>query len=405
MNLRFAKTDASETEEHFLWRIGQAYDHGQIDGNWKDICEVMNRTFRSDVSEYMGESAYRKAYQQAKRFYDAGVFLADSDYLDELRNAKHEIRKEKQKLFDERVALNKVLREEARKESLYDIVKHAIDEHEFVPLEYKPNHVDDGDYDLVIQVTDLHVGMEIDSPFNTYNKDVLQKRLQAYFDEIIDTKKRYAAQNAYVILGGDMIQGLIHINSRLEQKEGVVQQIMAVSDTIGAFLSSLSPYFQKIEVYTTAGNHSRTHDNPQEVKHGDNFDLLVPYVCKKILCNHANITIYDNYMDFDIAHFMVRGHAVYAAHGHREKNEAKLVSSMIDFSQKLGMPFPEICFFGHIHANGYNTIQGVKVLHAGCLCGMGTHAIDSRLTGCPEQLIAVVSEPRMLKAICDVQFT
>ena len=221
MNLRFTKIDDTETEEHFLWRIGQAYDHGQFDGNWQDICDVMNHTFRADASEYMGESAYRKAYQQAKRFYDAGVFLADSDYLAELRSAKHEIRKEKQKLFDERVALNKVLREEARKESLYDIVKHAIDSHKFVPLEYKPNHVDDGDYDLVIQVTDLHVGMDIDSPFNTYNKSILQQRLQSYFDEIVDTQKRYKAQNAYVILGGDMIQGLIHINSRLEQKEGV----------------------------------------------------------------------------------------------------------------------------------------------------------------------------------------
>ena len=116
----------NESEEQFLWRIGQAKDNGIIDLSWEEIASVMNKEFRDDTSEYLGEAAYRKPYQQAKRFYEAGTFndLSESKYIDELRETKQEVRKEKQKLFDERVALNKTLRENARIEE--DLAKLEI---------------------------------------------------------------------------------------------------------------------------------------------------------------------------------------------------------------------------------------------------------------------------------------
>lgn len=403
MNLRFVKTEPNETEEHFLWRIGQAYDHGRLDGNWKDICDVMNKTFRDDETEYYGESAYRKAYQQAKRFFDAGVFTErDADYLAELASAKHEIRKEKQKLFDERMALNKVLREEARRESMYDIVKHAIDEYRPIRFEYSPRfNLKDGEYALIIHCTDLHAGMDIDSPFNTYNLETLKQRLCNYLNEIKETKERYDATDAYVILGGDMIDGLIHLNARLEQKEGVVQQIMAVSDAISNFLFELSKMFKYVEVHTTVGNHARTHENKQHVRHGDNFDLLVPYVCKRDLSNVTNIQICDNYLDYDIATFKVCGHQIFAVHGEKDSSKA-IVSHMIDFARQANIELPEMIFTAHNHANGYETIQGIKVVHTGCMCGMSQFTVDTRLTGNAEQTITVTSKKRLLKAICDV---
>ena len=204
----------NESEEQFLWRIGRAKDSGVLELNWDEIADIMNKEFREDVSEYRSEAAYRKPYQQAKRFYESGIFKDSSDdaYLAELRSEKYEIRKEKQKLFDERTALNKILREQGRIESMFDIVKRAIEEYQPIKFDYVPTKIQDSDNDLIIHLTDVHCGVDIVSKFNVFNIDILKQRLQKYLDEIIDIKNTYKSQNAYVILGGDMIQGIIHLN-------------------------------------------------------------------------------------------------------------------------------------------------------------------------------------------------
>lgn len=118
----------NENEEQFLWRVGQAKDNGLLDINWTEIADVFNKEFREDGEERT-ESAYRKSYQQAKRFYDAGVFSDANDNEDRLVKIKQDIQKERMRLSDERVSYNKDLREQARRESMFDVVKRAIDSH------------------------------------------------------------------------------------------------------------------------------------------------------------------------------------------------------------------------------------------------------------------------------------
>ena len=103
------KRTENENEEQYLWRLGQAKDAGLIDIDWVGIADLMNKEFREDESVYRNESAYRKPYQYAKKMYEAGVFkqYEQDSYIEDLAATKDEIRKEKQKLFDERKALNK----------------------------------------------------------------------------------------------------------------------------------------------------------------------------------------------------------------------------------------------------------------------------------------------------------
>lgn len=364
----------------------------------------MNKEFRDDVSEYRSEAAYRKPYQQAKRFYESGTFkdFSQDAYIAELREAKQEVRKEKQKLFDERAALVKILREQGRIESMFDIVKRAIEEYQPIKFNYTPSNVPDSDNDLIIHLTDLHGGVNIDSPFNVFNMKVLEKRLKNYLDEIFDIQNTYKSQNAYVIIGGDLIQGLIHTNARIEAKENIVMQIMKVTDLVSNFIYELSKIFQNVEVHTTAGNHSRSTANKEESVRGENFDLLVPFACKKDLKNIANVKFVDNYLECDIATFEVRGHMVYAAHG--DKDTAKsIVYNMTKFARKAHLPLPDLCYLGHRHTNGLTTVDDVKVIESGCVDGMDSYTIDMRLVGTPEQTVTVVTENKRIKALCDIQ--
>lgn len=392
-----------ENERQFLWRLGQAKDNGLVDFSWEEIADIMNKEFREDVSEYRSEAAYRKPYQQAKQFYEAGTFskFSEDTYIAELREAKHEVRKEKQKLWDERTALNKVLREEGRRESMFDIVKYAIEKYQPIKFDYEPHTVDSSDNDLIIHLTDIHCGVNIDSPFNKFNTNILKDRLQRFLNEILDIQRMYQSENAYLILGGDNISGLIHLNARIEAKENIITQIMTVTDMISNFIYELSKVFNKVEVHTTAGNHSRSVANKQETLKGENFDLLVPYICKKDLKNIENIEFAENHLDCDIATFMVRGHMVYATHGDKDTTK-NVVYHMTNFARKAKLPLPDMCYLGHRHTNSLETIDDVKVIQSGCVDGMDSYTIDSRLVGTPEQTVTVVTEKHRVKALCDI---
>ena len=228
----------NENESNYLWRLGQAKDNGLVEYSWDDIADIMNKEFRDDVSEYRSEAAYRKPYQQAKRFYESGVFkdFSQEQYIEELREAKQEIRKAKQQLFDERTSYNKSLREQARRESMFDIVKRAIEEYRPIRFDYQPPTARKGDNDLIIHLTDIHCGVNINSPMNQFNTEILKERLQKYLDEIIEIQRMYQSENAYLILGGDNISGIIHLNARIEAKENIITQIMVVTDLISDFI-------------------------------------------------------------------------------------------------------------------------------------------------------------------------
>lgn len=61
-----------ENEEQYIWRLGQAKDTGKIDCSWDQIADAVNRELHEDLP--LSEAAFRKPYQNAKRFYEAGVF-------------------------------------------------------------------------------------------------------------------------------------------------------------------------------------------------------------------------------------------------------------------------------------------------------------------------------------------
>ena len=398
------KKRENESEEAFIWRLGQAKDNGQLDMEWDALADIINSQCRTDETEYRNESAYRKPYQQAKRFYEAGVFkqYTDDTYLRELQAAKHDIRQEKQGLFDERAALNRILREQGRIDTMYDTVKRAIEEHKCARFDYSPTVVQESDNDLIIHLTDVHCGITIDTPFNKFNGEILGQRLKKYLDAIYDIKQTYHSQNAYVIIGGDLIQGLIHTNSRIEAKENVVEQIMIVTDYISDFLYELSKWFDTVKVYSTAGNHARSMMEKDEVPRGENFDLLIPFACKKELQNIKNIIFEDNYLSYDIAVFNVRGWNIYATHGDKDSPK-NVVYHMTQFARKAHLPLPDICYLGHRHTNGLSTVDDVKVIESGCVDGMDSFSIDKRLVGTPEQTVTVVTAGQRIKALCDIQ--
>ena len=391
------------TPEQYEACLSDAYQKANhiVDMDWQEIIDKYGLDIHYDTLRKATQTIFGGAFV-SEYFKSKQASKTDETYLAEIRATKQEIRKEKQKLFDERTALNKTLREQSRRESMYDIVKRAISEYQYTRFDYVPTEISDGDCDLIIHLTDIHCGIDIESEFNTFNFEVLKERLKKYLNEINDIRITYDAQNAYVILGGDMIQGLIHTNARIEAKENIVNQIMKVTDLVSDFVYELSKMFQYVEIHTTAGNHSRVTQSKEDTTRGENFDLLVPFACKKALQNIENVCFKDNILESDIATFEVRGHMVYATHGDKDTAN-NVVYHMTNFARKAHLPLPDMCYLGHRHTNGLTTVDDVKVIESGCVDGMDSFAISKRLVGTAEQTVTVVSKEKRIKALCDIQ--
>lgn len=381
--------------------MGQAKDNGLLDLSWNEISNLINMYFRDSETEYRTESAYRKAYSNAKKFFESGVFAVDeSSKSNDLIVQKQELEKEKVKLRDERNDYKRLLREQARKESFIDQVCRTISEHTTLPLsynscrEFKP--VCDSDNDLIISATDIHAGIQIDNFFNKFNENVLKERLNHYLDRIFEIQYRHKSENAYLILS-ELVSGIIHNTLRIESNQNVIEQFLMITDYLSEFLSELSYHFVKVHVYICPGNHSRVFQNKEENAKGENIDhLALPFLEAK-LQNFKNIHFHKNEVEESIAMFSVRGQKVFASHGDKD-DPATVV-------QKYSLMFmkPDLVYLGHRHLNGMRTVYDVKVIESGSLSGADNFCMDKRLKNRPEQTVSVVTE-NGLECLYDVKF-
>lgn len=394
----------NENEEQFTFRLGQAKDSGVLDLSWDEIANIINKEFRTDESEYRCEAAYRKPYQQAKRYYEANVFKTYNDedsYFKELQVQKQELEKEKVKTRDERNELRRVIREEARKESYKEQVLRSISEYQCNPLSYDENKQFTGilktDNDLIISCTDIHAGIEIDNYFNKFNEDVLRDRFNQYLDKILEVQLRHGSENAFVILS-ELVSGIIHNELRIENNQNLIEQFLSVTSYIAQFLSELSYHFNTVNVYICPGNHSRISPKKEDSLKGENIDhLAIPFLEAK-LQNFKNIAFNTNKIEESIAMFNVRNNVVMASHGDKDAPSNVVQKFTLLFGIR-----PSLVYLGHRHTNGLTTIYNTKVIESGTLSGTDNYALDLRLHSKPSQTISVITD-NGLDCLYDVNF-
>lgn len=392
MNL---KKEEFENDEQFIWRLCQAKDSGLLDMSWNEVADILNKELDMGDMPFTA-SAYRKPYQQAKRFHDAGVF-GEIDESSEIVAQRHELEKEKVKLRDERNELKRLLREQARKESFVEQVKRAVVDN----VEHRIRHKDkvylQGDTDIVVTLTDLHTGIIIENSWNKFDEDVLKSRLGKYLNKIYEVSERHNVENAHVIIS-EIISGLIHTPLRIESNQNVIEQFLTAADLIADFLYELCGMVDTVHVYVTPGNHSRVVANKNELAKAENFDnLIIPYIGAK-LQNEKDIVFHVNDIEESMAVFSVRGSNVVAVHGDKDdpKSVVSKITMMLDYR-------PSVIFMAHRHTNAMHTEYDTKVITSGCLSGADNFCMDKRLRNRPEQVIAVFGNDE-LDCVYDVKF-
>ena len=212
----------TETEEQYLWKIGQLIDSGKIE-SWASINEVVNKELGIDEEKMRDESSFRKRYQAAKKFYD-GCFskMESEEYQKRLDIMNRELARNAIKFRDQRRSWNKQNFIDGRFDEVMDIIEERLDKFSKIDFTPHPTPIVDGEDSMIICLSDLHIGQCFSSYFGEFDSDIAKIRLQKYMDELLKIAKLNKVKNAYVCMLGDNISNSLHKTIEVSNKENVI---------------------------------------------------------------------------------------------------------------------------------------------------------------------------------------
>lgn len=396
MDKELLKKLPHENYHQYLKRLDDEIEKNNLP-KWKDITDEVNKElYGSDIASYKSESCYRKSIAYAKAFIRNGAFTTDNNTIEELQNAKRELEREKIKFRDERRAWNKQNYIDARVEESLDLLEEMIINKSKVDFPAYESHNVIGNNDLLVCISDLHIGQTFDSYFGKYDTDIAKNRLAQYLSEVKSTKELYQSENCYVHLMGDLISGKIHTN--IGNKENLIEQLKIVVELVESFIYELGKIFTNVYVYDVSGNHTRI-DKKEDALHDERLDKLVSWAIGKGLSHIDNIHICENKVDTSISMFTIRDKTYVGVHGDYDSFSKTGVANL---SMMLGIK-PYAVLFGHMHVCKLDDMNGTKAIMSGCLSGSGDgYTIEKRLCGKPSQMICVCTN-KGIKATIPVE--
>ena len=360
------------------------------DIEWSELISKYDLGIHYDTlrksSQFITGGAFVSEYYRWKTSKNGCV--DEDEYLKKIRLAKQEIQKEKRKLFDERLDINKRLREESRLETTiekFEDMLTDIGNKKYITYSPADNKSTD---DMIVCLSDLHIGATFYGFDGVYDSCIARKRLNDYLAEIIEIQKIHKAENCVCVLLGDLISGCIHKTISVTNKENVIEQVKLACEYISDFVYELGKHFNKVELRGVSGNHSRIEEK-EDALLGERLDTLIMWFVKSMLKNISNITVEDENIDDTLSTFFVRDKLYYAVHGDFDGKSTNAVAKLVLWSKNT--PYCILC--GHKHYPAMDDVSGIKIVQSGSIAGSGDeYTRQKRLTGEPSQTVLVVNE-------------
>ena len=373
----------NETPDELIYRI--CSDKEKI-GSWNDVAKIINELLDYDY----GESTYRKKFQSFQKMFSANQskFANDKAILDDISEQRRELERAKIQFRDERNAWQKQNYTTARVDQKLDYLEDVLKEQGKVNFSINsPVHIN-SDSDMLVMLSDLHIGQCFDSMFGKYNSDIAKERLEKYLNEIIKIQKRHGCENCFVSIQGDLLSGNIHKTIAVTNRENVIDQVKLASELISSFCYELTKVFKTVYMQDCSGNHSRL-DRKDDALHSERLDDLIAWNVGMFLSHIPNFKVLKDKLDIGIAKFNIRNKVYLATHGDFDNFSKQGVA---DLSFMIGyIPYAILC--GHRHFPAMSDFNGVKMIQCGSLVGSGDdYTIEKRLTGKASQTVCICTD-------------
>ena len=366
--------------------------HRMSDLDWSEINAKYGIEFNSDTTRKGSQpplfgGVFVKEYFDWKSSKEENK--NNNSYMNDLAEQRRELERAKIKFRDERNAWQKQNYRDARVEEKLDLLEEHLSSIGRVEFDNHDGVDIDSDNDILVILSDLHIGQTFSSVWGEYNTDIAKERLQKLLDEVIKIRKRHNSENCYVSIQGDLISGSIHKSIAITNRENVIEQIKIASELIASFCYELSKYFSKIYITNVSGNHSRI-DKKEDALHDERLDDLIKWAIDILLQHVDNISTNGNgNFDNGIALMKIRGKDYINVHGDYDNYNRSGVSNLL---MMLGF-IPYAITFGHMHTCAVDECNGIKMIRGGTLAGSGdSYTIEKRLSGKPSQMVCVCND-------------
>lgn len=376
----------SQLEYHKRLVYGKLVDKTLADMDYTELAElVYGQPYSSDVARRMLYGSRRTL--ELLDSENIGSIKSD-DILNQIDMKMIELRKERQKFYDQRNAFNKIVRERSRQEELNEILVEEIQKGNLPSLNYTKNNIESSNNDLLVSLNDMHYGATHSNYWGSYNPDICREMLNTYLDNIIHIANTHGSENCIVWENGDAISGYIHTSIQVSNKENVISQLMGVSELISEFLAELSKHFKTVRFVSVSGNHSRIEKNKDNALIEERLDDLIDWYLAARLQGFENVFIEtDSRIDPTMYLIDIRGKKYCGVHGDFDGSPAKVQA----LQTMTGVQLYAV-LSGHMHHNKIDTIQGIKTIMAGSFLGVDPYCVQKRIFGQPEQLVCVCTD-------------
>lgn len=378
------RDDENNFQYHRRLVYGKLVDKTLSDVDYTELAEATyGQPYASDVA--------RRMFYGSRRTLDVldecGVSVDDGIDID-ARIA--ELKIERQKLFDQRTAFNKSIRDVARQQELTEIIERAVNSGALPNLgeSTQTGESKRGGRDLLVSLNDIHFGAVVDNAWRKYNSDVCKQMMREYVFKVKRIAAETGAENCYIWNAGDSISGNIHRSIQVTNRENVIEQVCGVSELIAEFIVALSPEFKSVTYVAVAGNHSRVEANRKDSLVSERLDNIIGWYLNARLQNFHNVKIAnDALIDDTMFTIDIRGKKYGGVHGDFDAN----TNSVQSIKAMCGADLYAV-LSGHLHHNKIDSVCGIKSVMAGSFLGMDEYCVSKRIVGQPEQLVCVCDD-------------
>ncbi|BEU75314.1 exonuclease [Staphylococcus phage phiRNIID] len=202
--------------------------------------------------------------------------------------------------------------------------------------------------ELVVLLSDFHVGCAFQDLTNEYNFDVLKRRLNQLLQETIKDISKRGISNVTVYFVGDLIEhiNMRDVNQAFDTEFTMAEQVAKGTRLLIDFLTELSPYvWGNLRFGMIAGNHDRVQGNKNQKVYNDSVAYIV---LDSLLLLKENgvlegIEIIDNRKDVYTIKDTVCNLNIIINHGDGLKGKGKHIPKFIENTHI------DLLITGHVH--------------------------------------------------------
>lgn len=381
----------NETWQGYAQRLcSNKYD---LQLTWQDVADLINDSFGLSYSEKYYRSHFKNGDWDEQNNI-MSINIGENEQL-----AIPEFQMERMKLSDQITQNNALLRRISREQTIKEIgieaAKIVAEKCPFAISTAPQKTSGKGDRVGILQLSDWHYGIVIDTIYNQYNPEIARKRILQLVSKVKDIIRKEGINYLYIFNLGDMIAGNIHLTIRLNSRVNVLNQIMEVSELLSDAIASLSTCVEGIDYFAALDNHSRIDPIRENSLELESLCRITTWYMKERLKELHHVLIHtNNKYGPDIITTSVWDHEVAAVHGHKDKPE-KVVDNLV-LMTKHNFDLILTSHFHHFQADEKNE---VLVLCNSSLMGTDDYAQKLRLSAKPSQNFIVATPDNVAEVI------